>query len=80
MATWKKRLEPFAQIYDLMERSIPIGLGLRSDRELRLLIEAAEHSTRTNCWYATYRAAGLVAADAVWILNLREGARVKASH
>ncbi len=71
-ATWKTQLHPFAQLWDRMERSIPVGLGLKSDKELESLIRAASRPTSANCWYATYHVAEIVAREAQWVLDVRK--------
>ena len=75
---WKKRLEPFAQVYAKMEESISVGVGLKTDKELKSLIAAAKLPTSSNCWYATYHIAEVVDSEARWVLDMRQRARRKA--
>ena len=75
--TWKQKLEPFAQMWGKMEESIPVGLGLKSDKELKSLIAAAKRPTSMNCWYATYHIAEIVGREARWVLEVRRKARQK---
>lgn len=56
-ATWKAAMEPFAEaLYDF-EAGIKKQLQGMSDDDLATLARHASKPTRTNCWWAVYRAA-----------------------
>ncbi len=69
--TWKKKLEPFAQMWGKMEESISAGLDAKSDKELRSLIKATQRPTSMNCWYAMYHVAEIVNEEAQRLLYQR---------
>lgn len=72
---WKKRLGPFAYLYLDFESAIEEKLKEDSDADLKSLMEAAEKTTATNCWWAIYRVAPFVREEAARLLLARDRQR-----
>ena len=58
---WKKRLEPFGELYAAMEYAILNRLESMTDDELRKTLAATKCPTQTNVWSASYRVAPTLA-------------------
>lgn len=50
---WKKELEPFA----ILVAGVNEDLENRAEEDLRVLLDACQQPTHTNCWCWTYAAA-----------------------
>lgn len=59
--TWKTRLHPFADAYAEMSRTVDVAVQGMTDDELDGLLNATTLATQTNCWWAMYQVAALVA-------------------
>lgn len=60
--TWKNTLDPFAQEWSKLDNLLREHVVALSDHELQRLLIDTKKPTQTNCWYATFRVAPLVAA------------------
>ena len=59
--TWKTRLDPFADAYAEMSRTVEDAVRQMTDAELDALLNATTLPTQFNCGWPTYRVAPVVA-------------------
>lgn len=74
--SWQAELAPFGPMYHAFEAAVIAELEKYEDAGLRKVIEAAGRVGESNCWYATYEVAPIVAAEARrswWMLGWTEG-------
>lgn len=74
MTTWKKNLEPYADLWaDFISAADEMIAG-EDDIGLRALLDSCKQPSQTNCWWATFQVAPEVAKLARSEIFKREAA------
>ena len=60
-STWKTRLEPYAERVGALHGDLATLARESSDEELQDWLDTTKRATATNCWWATFEAADLIA-------------------